>query len=237
MFTLSPRIKKNIILACIAGSAVYVLFNILAMFLYPGGTSIDKNKIGYSFYENFFSDLGMVMTYDGESNRISRLLFVSALILIGILIILFFIVFVSLFIESKLDKYLSRTVSITGAMAGLSCIGIAMTPWDLYYETHMIFSYSFSIFFLIMTILYSAAIQLNRTYHNRYAIVFLIYLVILLVFLGLMIWGPPIDTPLGLKILAISQKIIIYSGMICLIIQFFGAYFYIKKYLPGKRPG
>ncbi|KPK85414.1 MAG: hypothetical protein AMS27_07380 [Bacteroides sp. SM23_62_1] len=225
-----PSKKKEwILLACIAGSVLYISFNIFAMVLYPGGTLIDENRIGYSLSENFFSDLGMAMAYGGESKPGSRWLFMSALILIGILLILFFIVFADFFVASKIEKYISRAGSAAGIAAGLSCIGIALTPWDLYFKAHMIFSYTFSISFILLAILYAIVIQLSRTYYTRYAIVLLIYLVTLLVFLGLMIWGPSIDTPAGLRLLAVSQKIIIYSGMICLFIQFFGAYFYIKN--------
>ena len=201
------------------------------MFLYPGGTSVNTNKTGYSFFDNFFSDLGMTMTYGGESNQGSQWFFVSALILIGILLILFSVVYTGFFLESRLEKYFSRAGSVAGITAGLSCVGIALTPWDIHFKAHMIFSFTFSISFIFMTILYAIAIHFNRTYHNRYAIVFLIYLIALLVFLGLMIWGPSIDTPTGLRLLVTGQKIVIYTGMICLFIQFFGAYFHSFKIL------
>ena len=90
MNTVSSKQKERILLGCIVGFVIYALFNILAMVFYPGGTSIDRDRIGYSFFENFFSDLGMVRTYSGEPNPLSRLLFASALILVGIVLITFF---------------------------------------------------------------------------------------------------------------------------------------------------
>ena len=226
---MSTRSKEKILATCIVGSAVYGLFNILAMIFYPGGTSSDKDRIGYSFFENFFSDLGMVRTYGGESNTLSLLLFASALILIGILLVLFFAVFASYFGGSSLERYSSRIGSAAGLLAGLACIGIAATPWDLYLPIHMIFAYGFSIFFLLVAIFYSIAIYSNPTYPNRYAAVFGIYMLVLSIFLCLMIWGPDINTRAGLRLLATGQKVAIYLGMICLFIQFFGAFFYNKK--------
>lgn len=199
------------------------------MIFYPGGTSFDKDRIGYSFFENFFSDLGMVRTYGGEEKTLSLLLFASALILIGILLILFFVVFATYFGGSSLERYSSRIGSAAGLLAGLACIGIAATPWDLYLRTHMIFAYSFSIFFLLVATFYSIAIYSNRTYPNRYAAVFGVYMLILGIFLCLVIWGPDINTRAGLRLLATGQKVAIYLGMICLFIQFFGAFFYNRK--------
>jgi len=51
-------------------------------------------------------------------------------------------------------------------------------------------------------------------------------MLILSVFLCLMIWGPDINTRARLRLLATGQKVAIYSGMICLFIQFFGAFLY-----------
>ena len=229
MFNITSRVKQKILIACIVGFAVYALFNISAMIFYPGGTSVDKDRIGYSFTENFFSDLGMVETYAGQSKTISLLLFASALILIGILLLLFVVVFRSYFDGSKLERYSSRIGSVGGVLAGISCIGIAVTPWDLYLEAHTVFSYILSISFLITFIAYAIAIYVNREYPNTYAVVLVIYMFFLLIFMGLMIFGPNINTSTGLRVLAIGQKIVLYLGMLCIFIQFLGAFFYNRK--------
>ena len=230
MLNISLRLKEKILIACIAGFAVYALFNIIAMISYPGGTSIDKDRIGYSFTENFFSDLGMVETYAGQSKTISLLLFGSALILIGILLLLFIVVFMSYFDGSKLERYSIRIGSVGGILAGISCIGIAVTPWDLYLEAHTVFSYILSVSFLVTFIAYAIAIYGNREYPNTYATVLVIYMLFLAFFIGLMIFGPNVNTPSGLRVLAIGQKVVLYLGMLCLFIQFVGAFFYNRKH-------
>ena len=37
---------------------IFVIINIISIFCYPGGTYLDNNTLGYSFSQNFLSDLG-----------------------------------------------------------------------------------------------------------------------------------------------------------------------------------
>ena len=221
--------KERILSACIVGFVIYALFNILAMVYYPGGISIDNDRVGYSFFENFFSDLGMVRTYSGESNRLSQLLFATALILVGVVLIIFFLLIVSYFNESKPERISSQIGSVAGFLAGLACIGIAATPWDLYLDIHLIFVFVLSFALLVVLISYSIAILSNKSYPNLYAWVFGAYVLVLAVYIFLMIIGPDVKTTYGLKIMATGQKILIYSGMLCLFVQILGAFFYNKR--------
>jgi hypothetical protein len=229
MITVSSKLKERILRGCIVGFALYALFNILAMVLYPGGTSIVSDRVGYSFFENFFSDLGMARTYSGEPNTLSQLLFASALVLVGIVLIIFFLLMVSYFTESKLEKNSSRIGSTAGIIAGSACVGIAMTPWDLYLNVHLIFVFALSFAFLVVLISYSIAILSNKPYPNLYAWVFVAYAFILVAYIGLMMVGPDIETSSGLRMTATGQKIVIYSGMLCLFVQILGAFFYNKR--------
>jgi hypothetical membrane protein len=144
--------KRGILTFCLACFAVYAVLNPLAMLFYPGGTSTDQDAEGYSFLENFFSDLGMVHTYRGEPKALSLVLFASALVLIGIAFVLFFAVMPSYFVKTRLERTASRIGSIAGVLAGVSCIGIAATPWDFYLNAHMIFAFGLSLSFLIAVV-------------------------------------------------------------------------------------
>ena len=166
MITVSSKWKERILRGCIVGFVLYALFNILAMVLYPGGTSIDSDRVGYSFFENFFSDLGMARTYSGEPNALSQLLFASALVLVGIVLIIFFLLMVSYFNESKLEKNSSRIGSTAGILAGMACIGIAAAPWDLYLNIHLIFVFVLSFAFLVVFFYYYNAILINNPKPN-----------------------------------------------------------------------
>jgi hypothetical protein len=215
---------------CAASFAVYAFFNLLAMLLYPGGTSSDKDVKGYLFFENFFSDLGMVRTYNGQPKAFSLFLFASALVLMGIAFIFFFVLMPSYFATTRPERTSSRIGSIAGVLAGVSCIGIAATPWDLFPSAHLVFAYSLSASFLLSVVFYLVAVLANRRYPNAYAAVFAVYTIVLGAYLGLMLLGPSIGTKEGLMILATGQKMVIYLGMICWFVQFLGAFEYHKRH-------
>jgi hypothetical protein len=222
----SHRRKRGVLLVCMASFVVYALFNLLAMLIYPGGTSSDQDLKGYRFFENFFSDLGMVQTYAGQPNTASMLLFASALVLMGIAFILFFLLMPGYFATTQPERVSSRIGSIAGVLAGLSCIGIAATPWDLYFGAHLVFAFMLSTSFLLSVVLYLVAMLKNRRYSNTYASVLALYTIVLGAYLSLMLLGPGMDTREGSMILATGQKVAIYLGMVCWSIQFFGAYRY-----------
>jgi hypothetical protein len=129
-----------------------------------------------------------------------------------------------------LERISSQIGSIGGVLAGVSCIGIAATPWDLYLSAHLVFVGSLSGSFLLSLVSYFVAMLTNGRYPNTYAVVFAAYAIILGIYLGLMLLGPDIDTREGLVILATGQKIVIYSGMMCWFVQFLGAYGYHKRH-------
>jgi hypothetical protein len=215
---------------CVVSFVVYAVFNLLAMLLYPGGTSFDKDVKGYLFFDNFFSDLGMVRTYGGQPNTFSMLLFASALVLMGIAFILFFILMPSCFTATRPESVASRLGSIAGVLAGVSCIGIAATPWDLFLSAHLVFAYGLSASFLLSVVFYLVAMVANRQYPNAYAAVFAVYTIILGAYLGLMLLGPAMGTKEGVTILATGQKMAIYLGMLCWFAQFLGAYRYHNRH-------
>lgn len=226
----SSRWKRRTLRFCLASSAVYAVFNLMAMLLYPGGTVIDQDARGYSFLENFFSDLGMAHTYAGEAKVLSLVLFASALVLVGIAFVLFFAMMSSTFTETRLERVTSRLGSIGGVLAGVSCIGIAATPWDVYSGAHIVFSYGLSASFLLAVVCYLIAMLKSADYPNAYAAVFAAYLVILGAFACLMVLGLDAKTRQGLVILAAGQKVAIYSGILCWSVQFLGALAYHRRH-------
>ena len=60
---------------------IFILLNILAMLTYPGTTLHDKSSIGYSFTNNFLSDLGRFISWSGEQNFYSNLFFILQIVL------------------------------------------------------------------------------------------------------------------------------------------------------------
>lgn len=229
----SHRWKRRILVFCLASLAVHALFDPLAMVLYPGGTSFDEDAEGYSFFENFYSDLGMTQTYGGEPNTLSLLLWASVNALNGIALIFFSVIMPSYFTATRLERSLSRIGSICGVLAGVSSVG-AVIPWDLYLSAHLVFTFSTSTLFLLAFVFYSVAMLKNRRYPNVYAAVFAVYLVIIGAYYGLTFLGRPdignIGTREDLVILATGQKIVIYSGFIYSFVQYLGALDYHRRH-------
>jgi hypothetical membrane protein len=227
---LSGVTRGRLLILCLIGFALYGVLNILAMIVYPGGTASDAERTGYSFLDNYFSDLGMVRTYRGEPNTPSCLLFSSALVLIGLMLALFFPLLSTCFPEPLLGKSLRRAGTTAGIASGISCAGIALTPWDRFLTPHLFFAYGLSLSFLAVAAFYSVAIFRNPGYSNVYAVVFIAYFVMLLVFVALMILGPDPESSTGGRILATGQKVCIYSGMICIGLQVVGAYLFNRDF-------
>ena len=62
---------------------LFIIFNIIAMFVYPGSTFLNNSSEGYSFTQNFLSDLGRTMSFSGQINYFSAQFFNMSLILAG----------------------------------------------------------------------------------------------------------------------------------------------------------
>ena len=87
------NIEKNLWLITLPKMALglFVVFNVFAMFFYPGSTYLNNLSTGYSFTKNFLSDLGRTLTFSGEDNFSSSRLFNISLILAGGVFSLFYL--------------------------------------------------------------------------------------------------------------------------------------------------
>ena len=217
--------KKLSYLFVLIGCIQFVILTIIAMLVYAGGTWVSPYTSGYSFWNNYFSDLGRTKNFLGESNLASFILFTIAACGAGISFIPFFIAYPNLFKEeSSLQKWLSYLGSCIGIFSAISFIGIGLTPYDLYFDAHVIFvrlAFSSALF---MAIFYSIVILMNKNYQLPYKIIFLWFTVMLLLYVLLLFFGPTNVTAEGSFIQVVGQKIIVYSMIFNLIIQ--GSYVY-----------
>lgn len=62
----------------------FILATLLAAAWYPGGTQLDASSTGYSWAQNFLSDLGNTMAWSGAPNWTACLLFNAGLLLVGL---------------------------------------------------------------------------------------------------------------------------------------------------------
>jgi hypothetical protein len=201
----------------------------LAMWIYPGGTIHNPQLEAYDFLYNYFSDLGRTRTFDGVSNTWSHLLFKTALGVSGVCLILFFIALPALF-RSNGAKALVLLASFLGILAGVCYIGIAEVPYNEDYWGHRTFVRTGFILFLLMSFAYTAAILVERQYPNHYAIVFGVFVLVLFIQVSIMLFGPrAYHSNEALYLQATAQKIVVYSEILVMLYQSFGAIRVWKK--------
>jgi hypothetical protein len=228
--SIKPWHERLYFLAMI-GCIQFVVLTLIAMIFYPGGTHEDPTTKGYSFFHNFFSDLGLTETFSGDPKFASFLLFTVAMVLAGVALAFFFVAFPSFFSSSTLGKWLSILGSIAGILSGLAFIGVAL-PGNLYLDPHKLSVQVAFLAFFVAVLIYIPVIFLKRDYPRVYAWVFVTFALLLGAYVWLLFEGPSTITSTGLIIQATGQKIIAYAAIISMFIQSYGAW----KITKGKSP-
>ena len=180
--------------------AQFVLLSVIAMFIYPGGTKFDPGASGYSFFHNFFSELGFTITSGGLPNPVAAPLFFIALTFGGLGLVFFFVVYLQFFWDRPLLRVLSILGSLCGVVSGLAYVGIAFTPANLLPGPHLQFVLLAFRAFLPAVLFYMLAILLNPDYPNRYAALYLVFAVFLAAYILLLTRGPSLETAQGIMI-------------------------------------
>jgi hypothetical protein len=205
------------------GALQFLILTTIAIFLYPGGTIHEPHLQHYSFFYNFFSDLGRTHTFEGASNEVCHLIFKITLTISGICIILFFIALPGLF-KDEISKSLAIITMVFGVLAGLSYIGIGNAPWNVDYWGHRFYVRVGFLAFLAMTLFYTLAIYYEKAYHNRYAFAMAVFAFVLLVQIIIMFCASNAwHSNEALFFQAVAQKVVVYAEIICMLYQSIGA--------------
>lgn len=199
-------------LFCMFGAVQVVILTSIAMFFYAGGTRLDPNAPGYTFWGNALSELGTTRAWSGRDNTVSYLMYTITWIISGISRIILAIAFYYFFTEVKLEKKLSIIGSIMLVIQGISMVGEALTPADIYYNEHVAFGLIAILVVLIGLILYIYVIFHNKTFPNKIGYALIVYLVSILIFMMInILLRPDTSTTNGLMIYAMAQKILFYK--------------------------
>ena len=211
-------------IANMAGCVLFVFFTLLGMLFYAGGTYDNQLIEGYSFFMNFFSDIGRTISHSGDSNLISFLFFSLAFFLVGTMLIPMFLAFPYFFSKKSIDWWVAISGSFLGLFTSFCFIGITFAPSDIHIDAHSFFVYGGFISGFLVSIFYSITIFRKKSYAKRYGFNFLFFTIILALYLGLLFIGPSIETPIGLVIQVTGQKVVLYTFTVCLFIHGHGAY-------------
>ena len=186
---------------------IFYILNVIAMFLYPGGTLHDKEQTRYLFTNNFFSDLGTTISYSGADNIISCILFNSSLCICGFTFIMLFLKVRNLFTL----KVLSSFATLFGVLGGMCFIGVAFTPANMLIDPHIFFAHGIFRYLLIASILYTILIFKTEGFDNKYGYGFIIFGIMVFVYILISELGPdPREYPSALVLQVVSQKLIAF---------------------------
>jgi hypothetical protein len=205
-------------LVLIYASIQFVALTAIAMLVYPGGAVYQLDTNRYLFLRNFFSDLGATITPSGRPNFVSHVLFGVALGSVGLALILASSNWKVIVARGGAARTAGVASQIVEVAAGLGFIGIAATPWNLVLDAHNGFV-RLAFGFLLVYDLCLLMIQISNRWTAAYTAVNAIYLLILLAYVGILFFGPRVDTKSGLEFQVAAQKIIVYASVVNLGLQ------------------
>ncbi|MBM4094717.1 MAG: hypothetical protein FJ276_35710 [Planctomycetes bacterium] len=115
------------------GVLQFLVLSILATHRYAGGTIWERHRVGYSYSENYLSDLGRTEAWSGVSNRSAARLFNGGVIILGASLVPFF-----LFLPAHApDKSsLLWIAAVFGIFSTVALIRIGLTPYDTHLAAH-----------------------------------------------------------------------------------------------------
>ena len=217
------KYKKDIVFPlAIVGCGQFIVLTFIAMVFYTGGTRLDSTSPGYSFFTNFFSDLGRTVAYSGEWNLLSAALFIIALIGLGVSFLNYFMSIQQYFSETEEERKLTRIIVLSGKISALAFIGVAIVPANLFTLIHDLFVVVGFSFIMVVSGTMTALIIKTQKLSKSYVMVNVIFILILFIYAGLFLVIPEIITLEHLFVRATIQKVVVYSLILCFLIQSYG---------------
>jgi len=187
-------------------SVASVALACMAMLLYPGGTIRDPSTSGYSFFQNFLSDLGSTVAWGGQPNYRSAILFVTSFVILALALAGSFVAFVRLFSSSRNPRYSAHTAGAAGVLSCVGLIGAALTPGNRFLTLHLEFALLAIGASLVASLLFALATSQDDRFPRGVPFAWLA-LTLVLATLFSMRWGPGLTTDQGLAIQVTAQKI------------------------------
>lgn len=199
------------------------------MIFFPGGTMLDHNTKGYSFFNNFFSELGRWRTFNGETKWISFFTLSIALIFQAVAIFIFNLKFLENTNSIELNRPAYFIALTCGSLFPLLLIGIALTPCDLYLPYHMLCVRIGFGLLLPLSFAYTILIRQHHLLPNKYGNVMMSIVVAIAIYLVMIFFGP---SPRKVAyVQQTSQKIIVYAMIFSLLYLSIGC----KKFLAAEK--
>ena len=148
--------KQILTFVPIIALVVLVVMLVTSMSMYSGGTRSDFNASGYTFSENYISDLGRYVSVNGQDNKNVMLIFILSFFILGSSFFLFFY-HNYYFIKRKFQPALNifRLATFFALCSTVSIIGVGLTPSDINFDDHVMFAEWIFRFFFGASVLYA----------------------------------------------------------------------------------
>ena len=174
---------------------------------YPGGTVVDRSTKGYSLSKNFLSDLGMTAAWDGQRNAIGAALFVLSLLLIVLAFGRELVAIMPLYTKHPRARRLAVGAAAATVVACLAFAAVAVTPENAVMNLHIRATLLGYRALPLLAFLFAAASFYVDELPRTVAIGWLVLGLLLVAYNAVVFWGPSAQTPDGLVVQVVAQKV------------------------------
>jgi len=181
----------------ILSGLIFVITTFIAMFTYPGG---------YSFFEDYFSELGLTVT-NGQPSMLNYALFSIACSGAAVCTAPLFLALPSLFTETTLQKIISVIGTILGLSAAPNLAALALFAGDVFPTEHFLTTMLFFLLITLAILMYSIAMFMKTDYPKLYALIGFVVVIICFLHVGAF-FNPIMGLYFGT---AIWQKLSVYA--------------------------
>jgi hypothetical membrane protein len=198
------------------GALTAAVLTVVAIFLYPGGTSLNPTTRGYSFFQNSLSDLGSTVAWNGQANPSASVHFAASSVLVAAALGCFGVL-IRIYSTSPIARWSSRIAGAVLVLAGVGVIGVALTPYDRDAPLHGRFTLLAVSAFPIATSLLCVATLVTDRLRRRVAVGWCALTAVVVVWASTMLQSGPM-TAMQLAIPVTLQKLV--AGALVAIIVF-----------------
>ena len=200
------------------GVILYLIFTSISIIFYAGGTVRNPDTLGYSFTQNFFSDLGKLST----DNFLAMIFFSGSLFVVGITFSIYFYYLMKSYSNDSLG-IIAKIGSGLGIIGAICFIGVGFTPHNVLFTPHIFFvNWAFRSF-LLSSLLLSIALFKDVRVPSRYGVGYLFFATSIFFYILVLEFAPkPELSEISLIFNVLAQKAIVLIFLLSVLYQSFG---------------
>jgi hypothetical protein len=191
----------------------FVLLTACAMAAYAGGTWFDPWAPRYELSGNFLSDLGAIHAFSGRTNYLASALFSVALATMGAALVAFAWAWRGFAFERNRARWVGHASSVLGTLSGTAFVGVAVAPFDVVLTVHnTLVIAAFGL--LALYIVAITVVMWRNSVGGARLVANAVYLVLVVAYISVVVFGPRFDTVHGHAVQVIAQKVVVYGSML-----------------------